>query len=140
VPRVVADTNIYISAYNFGGEPSKVLELAQEERIRLFISPSILEEIEQVQIRKFHSTIAYVDGVKSSILAFTTLVHPTETVTATTDDGDNRVLACGLAARADYIVSGDKKHLLGLKDFKGIAIVSVKDFLQRFQDKIMQAA
>jgi predicted nucleic acid-binding protein len=41
------------------------------------------------------------------------------------------VLECALAAEADYIVSGDKKHLLVLREFRGIRIVSPSDFLRR---------
>lgn len=44
------------------------------------------------------------------------------------DPDDNKVLACALAAHADYIVSGDG-HLLKLGVFKNIPIVTAKDFL-----------
>jgi len=37
-------------------------------------------------------------------------------------------LACALAAKAEYIVSGDK-HLLNLGSYKSISIVTVKEFL-----------
>jgi predicted nucleic acid-binding protein len=43
------------------------------------------------------------------------------------------VLECALAAEADYIVSGDKKHLLALQQFQGISIVSPADFLRRIK-------
>jgi len=41
------------------------------------------------------------------------------------------VLECALAAEADYIVTGDKKHLLTLREFHDIRIVSPSDFLRR---------
>jgi predicted nucleic acid-binding protein len=41
------------------------------------------------------------------------------------------VLECALAAKADYIVSGDRRHLLPLKAFRGIPIVSPAEFLRR---------
>jgi predicted nucleic acid-binding protein len=40
-------------------------------------------------------------------------------------------LECALAGEADFIVSGDKKHLLALRQFQGIPIVSPADFLRR---------
>jgi predicted nucleic acid-binding protein len=62
------------------------------------------------------------------------LIFPTERVTgATPDPGDEMVLECALAAEADYIVSGDKKHLLALQQFQGISIVSPADFLRRIK-------
>ena len=40
------------------------------------------------------------------------------------DDADNdHVIACAVAARADIIVSGDK-HLLNLREYRGIRIVT----------------
>jgi predicted nucleic acid-binding protein len=41
------------------------------------------------------------------------------------------VLWGALTAEADYIVSGDKKHLLPLRQFRRIPIVSPSDFLRR---------
>ena len=46
------------------------------------------------------------------------------------DPTDNRVIECAIAASADVIVSGDK-HLLRLKSYAGIPIISVRDFLGR---------
>ena len=43
--RVVADTNVYISALNFGGVPDQVLALARRGLIAVFVSKPILEEI-----------------------------------------------------------------------------------------------
>ena len=43
--RVVADTNVYISALNFGGVPDQVLALARRGLIAMFVSKPILEEI-----------------------------------------------------------------------------------------------
>ncbi len=48
----------------------------------------------------------------------------------TSDPGDEKVLECALAADAERIITGDKKHLLLLRDFRGIAIVSPADFLR----------
>ena len=45
------------------------------------------------------------------------------------DEDDNRVLECAVAGKADFIVSGDK-HLLRLGSYEGIAILTVRQFLQ----------
>ena len=42
---------------------------------------------------------------------------------------DDAVLACALAAQATYIVSGDP-HLLGLKRYRSIQIISPHTFLE----------
>jgi len=52
---------------------------------------------------------------------------------ATRDPGDEKVLECSLAAEADAIVTGDKRHLLPLLKFRDVEIVSPADFLRRLQ-------
>jgi predicted nucleic acid-binding protein len=51
--RVFLDTNIYISALVFRGEPRKVLTYAEARRFALYISPTIQIELERAlkQIR-----------------------------------------------------------------------------------------
>ena len=49
------------------------------------------------------------------------------------DPDDETILECALAAEADYTVSGDKRHLLPLRQFRGIPIVSPSDFLRRLK-------
>jgi predicted nucleic acid-binding protein len=62
------------------------------------------------------------------------LVFPTDRATgATRDPDDEMILECAQAAEASYIVSGDKKHLLSLRQFRGIPIVSPADFLRRLR-------
>ena len=58
------------------------------------------------------------------------LVFPNQRASgATPDQGDEKVLECALAAEADVIVTGDKKHLLALRKFRDVEIVSPTDFL-----------
>jgi predicted nucleic acid-binding protein len=52
------------------------------------------------------------------------LVQPVTIAPAILDDpDDDQVLACAMAARADLIVSGDRRHILPLGKFEGIPIV-----------------
>jgi predicted nucleic acid-binding protein len=46
------------------------------------------------------------------------------------DPADNQILACALSGKAHVIVSGDRRHLLQLKEYKGITIVRPVDFLR----------
>ena len=39
------------------------------------------------------------------------------------------ILECALVANATHIISGDKRHLLILKQFRGIRILSPAEFL-----------
>ena len=129
MPRVVADTNVYISALNFAGTADEVLALSRAGAIAVFISLPILEEIEAVLIRKFRWTAPRVREAARAIRTFAVLVNPSESVNVVRDDEpDNRILECAIAASADVIVTGDQ-HLLKLKRFRDTVIVSPREFL-----------
>ena len=51
--KVVVDTNIFVSAILFGGNCEKILNLAEENRIKLVTSPDILKELKEVLQKKF---------------------------------------------------------------------------------------
>ena len=127
--RAVADTNVYISALNFGGTPEEVLGLGRARTIQLFISPSILEEIEEVLLRKFYWSARNVREASTAIQEFAQLIHPREAIhLITEDEPDNRILECAVEANADCIITGDR-HLRQLKTFRGISIVSPREFI-----------
>jgi len=64
------------------------------------------------------------------LLGYLQVIPTTEQITViTADDDDNRVLECARAANADFIVTGDRRHLLPLGSYQGIAIISPADFL-----------
>jgi len=46
------------------------------------------------------------------------------------DPKDDMVVATAVAARADYLVTGDRRHLLPLGGYQGVRIVSVRTFLE----------
>jgi len=132
VPRVVADTNIYISAFNFGGQASRVLELAQEEALELVVSPAILQEIQGVLIKKFKWSTGQALAAISNILRFCEMVEPSKFLDVVkADHADNRILECALAGRAEAIISGDKQ-LLKLGEWEGIVILDLRQFLETF--------
>jgi predicted nucleic acid-binding protein len=50
----------------------------------------------------------------------------------TKNPADTAVLQAAVEGRATHIVTGDKKHLLPLKTYQGIPIVTPRDFLSEF--------
>lgn len=128
--RVVADTNIYISALNFGGVADDVLALARTEKIRLYIARPILYELQGVLAKKFKWQPAQIRDAVRNIIGYTTLVSPMESVSIIKhDEPDNRILECAVASKADIIVSGDQ-DLKRLQRYRGIEIVSPREFLK----------
>lgn len=135
-PKVLFDTNIYISAIIFGGNPRQCLELARNGEIQLIVSKSILLELAEKLRDKFNWPEEDIADVIFGISVFAKLITPGKKINLIkADPSDNRILEASLEAKTDYIVSGDKKHLLSLKAFEEIPIISSKHFLDLFYDK-----
>ena len=133
--RVVADTNVYVSALVFGGKPQAILDQAQEGWIELFISDEILEEITRVLREKFHRTPDELQSDTTALEAITTRVRPVERVKVIQDDPtDNVILEAAVAADAEIIISGDR-HILALGSFRGIPMMRVAEFLETHRER-----
>ena len=133
--KVVFDTNILIAAFITEGICAKLLLRARKKQAHLFICPFILREFQHALTKKIK---AGKDEVKDALEliseAAKETIHPTNEVTGVCRDADdNNILACALAAEADYIVTGDK-DLLELKSYRGIKIITPKDFELLFED------
>ena len=94
--RVVYDTNVAVSAtLQPAGIPAALIALAIAKRVRLVVSPPIVEEYHNVLIRpKFALDAHTVAGFLHDLTTAATMVHPTKTVAAALDEDDNRFLEC----------------------------------------------
>ncbi len=131
---VTADTNIYVSAYQFGGLPRRFVDLAAAGEFRLDISGAILNETLAVMRNKFQWSAEALRALQEDVRGYTRHNTPGETLNVIkTDPSDNRILECAIAAKSDFIVSGDARHMLPLAQYKGIPIVKVSAFLETLQ-------
>ena len=80
--KIVADTNVIVSAIIFGGKPQAILDLAQDGHIELFISDDILAETTRILHDKFQRTPAQLALDVMTLEAFTSRVHPVEEIDA----------------------------------------------------------
>ena len=128
--RVVADTNVLISAFLAKGNENKIIELAKIGKIKLILSLIVKEEFEEaLKYSKFGFSFEQIEKAAYEISNIIELVSSTSNFDAIREDpDDNRILEAAFDGKADYIISGDQ-HLLKLKEFKGIKIVNAKDFL-----------
>jgi len=133
VPRIVVDTNVLVSSL-FGGRPREVMELWRDGQFVLCLSDEIVAEYLEVLMRFGHPKreIEEFLALLSEEGERVVFVSPRERIgEVVADPEDNRFLECAVAAGAEMIVSGDR-HLLGLKEFRGIQIVSPAGFLTWF--------
>jgi putative PIN family toxin of toxin-antitoxin system len=132
IPKIVIDTNIYISAIFWGGKPREIVELGRNGYIWVFSSAEIEKEIDEKLRLKFKLDA---DEAVHIILDFSTFTIPvkiTKRIEAVNDDpDDDKFIECAVSSGADYIVSGDK-HLLKLKEYEQIKIINAADFLSFF--------
>jgi putative PIN family toxin of toxin-antitoxin system len=129
--RVVFDTNVFVSALVLpGGRAEEALARIVEGTDRLLLSKPILDELLGVLARKFSRDREELARVAVWLEELAEWVRPARRVTAAADEPDNRVLECASAGRADAIVTGDKA-LLQLKNFEGIHILTLRDYLSR---------
>ncbi len=125
--RAVYDTNIFISGLFWDGPPKELIKRAINKDLELFVSPFILAEVSKI-LRKFGKDEKDVASVERGILNISSFVQPKSALDIVRDKKDNRVLECALDARCSYLVTGDR-DLLVLKEFKGVKIVTPREFL-----------
>lgn len=127
---VVFDTNVLLSGIGWRSKPFRCLELARSGIIEGVICPEILEELTEKLQQKLKFTDTQVIDTIADLLSFLRLVTITNTLNViTTDPDDNMVLECAVLGNATHIITGDKRHLLPLGNYQGIAIVNATDFL-----------
>ena len=139
VLRVVLDTNVIVSGLiASSGGPFDVLEAHRRGEFILLVSELILDEVEQVLARPFFRqkrsiTPDVVAAVIRLLRGDAVIVNPqTRLVVVAHDPDDDRILECALEGSADYLVTGDH-HLLALRRYRDLAIVSPADLLARLE-------
>lgn len=128
--RVVVDTNVLISGYLWRGAPRRVLDLTRTDQWLLLSSSATLQEfIRVLTYKKFGLTpdevIPFIDDLRH-ISEFVHVTSKLQPIAA--DPTDNIFLNLAIDGNANVIVSGDR-HLLELKAFQHISILSVRAFL-----------
>ena len=125
----VFDTNVLIAAIITEGVCSKLLHRARSREFSLVSCPFIMAEIRRVLSKKFRLSH---DEAASAIEPISEAIehvikHNVKITDICRDADDDNVLACALAAKAAYLVTGDA-DLLALKNFRGVKIITPRDF------------
>lgn len=138
--RVVLDTNVLISALLWKGRLISLYNFINERKIILCFSKATLSQLIKV-IHYPHiitkakkEEINFEENIKT-LISSSIIVQTKEIPDVIKEDPfDNNFLACAVSCRASFIIFGDK-HLLKLKEFQGIPIVSPRDFLKIIKKK-----
>lgn len=127
--RLVLDTNIVVSAaLKTEGLERTVLLVAITRPARLYVSRAIMEEYRDVLGRP---ELRIRRGLRSRLLQLlenrSHFVRAVQSLRVTTDPEDNIFLECADAARADYLVTGNKRHFPAY--WKRTKIITSREFL-----------
>lgn len=135
--KIVLDTNILLSGMIFPGSlPAKVLDLARNRTIEAYTSPFIVSELKKVLMLKFNYSSEEVELFVGEIITFCKVVITQRKYHLIKGyEKDNNILDCAFFAKADYLVTGDKKHILPLKETDDTKIVSAREFMEIIEQK-----
>jgi putative PIN family toxin of toxin-antitoxin system len=131
--RAVFDTNVFLSAFIFGGKPEEAFQAARRGRCLLVVTPPILAEVARILTEKFEWDEEDIEDAIRTIGRVAEVEKPDEKFGVLEDEADNRILECAVAGNADFIVSGDR-HLLSLGKFRGIPILRAAESLSRLEE------
>jgi putative PIN family toxin of toxin-antitoxin system len=135
--RAVFDTTILVSAFltaRTGGVVTELLRLCSEGTVALYLSTAILDETEDVLLnrahlrRRFQYTDAAVGAYCRTVGVLATVLHDVRTTPVVRDPNDDMIIACAIAAKADYLVTRDR-DLLELRMHRRVTILTPEALL-----------
>ncbi len=133
--RIVLDNNVFISGIFWKGVPNEIIKIAEKGRLEIFTTKEILKELFSVLKREkfrflFEEAKTEINEVFEKILGLVKICEPVKEIRVIKKDpSDNKFLACAISCQATFIVSGDV-HLLELKEFQRISIISPRKLLK----------
>jgi len=136
IVRLVLDTNIVVAALLWAGPPRRLLNRAiDDETIALYSTPVLIDELAHtLQYPKFTQRIGLFATTPAELVAqytaLVTLLSPLQVPRVIEGDADDdHVIAAAVAAHAQLIVTGDRRHLLPIGTHQGIAILTAREAL-----------
>lgn len=131
IHKIVIDTNVFISALLFRGPTSRLVSFWQKGTVSVLLSSEALKEYARVlAYPKFKLKKKEIWGLlEQELLPYVIPVKVKKHLNVISQDpSDNKFLELAQAGSADFILSGNK-HILDLKDFRGIQIMTPAEFI-----------
>ena len=134
--KAVLDTNVWLSAAFWEGEAFKLVSTIQRRKIEVIVTKKILLEIVEVlnkeaKFQKFikDRKLAIGDLLRTITSLGKLIDSKTRLSIVKEHSSDNKFVECAIDGKAEFIVSYDK-HLLKLKEYKGIKILSPTKYMR----------
>ena len=138
--RAVFDTNLLVSAFltrdNPGGVTTELLRFVIGSAIDIYLSVEIADEVVETLLESDRFRPRYlfsqeqVGQYHADLLTLATVVDdpPAMPGAVPRDPDDDKIVACAVAAGAEYLVSRDR-DLLSLGSYAGITIIAPEEFI-----------
>jgi putative PIN family toxin of toxin-antitoxin system len=140
IPKVVLDSNVLLRALlSRTGPSAELLEQVLQGRIQLVLSPTIVREVRKGFFKptvrqRYPLSLQDIAEYLARLQRLSVLLPADVDVKGgSRDPKDNPILACAVSGGADFLITDDRRHLLPMKHFHGVQIVSVPDFLKRLR-------
>ena len=132
-PIVVYDINILFSSVGWRGTPHHCIELARQGKVEGLTCQEILDGLAEKLTTILDFSPSQTRNTIEDFRGFLRLVEITNTLKVVIrDPEDDKIIECAVVGEATHIVTGDKRHLLPLGNYRGIPIVTAADFLRQF--------
>ena len=132
--RVTLDTNVLVSATFWYGDSNEIIKKVENKEFELVLSKAIIDEFvevlnsEEIQEKITNKNLEMKRTVQK-IVSLSSIIEPRINLDVIKHDpNDNKVLECAKEGKVDFIISSDN-HLLKLKNFEGIKIITPRDFI-----------
>ena len=97
--------------------------------VQSIVSPNIIDELRRILKNKLGFEPDQIESFINILSGHSETVVPRHALRVIKNDpSDDRILECAVEGQANLIVSGDR-HLLSLKTFRGISILTVREFI-----------
>jgi uncharacterized protein len=137
---VVLDSNLIVSAFlNPQGAASKALQIALESFDIASSKETLAELVDVLKRDKFDKyaakslRMAKLEQYAQAVVYYEVSLEISSTITDCTDPKDNKFLALAITAKAKVLISGDKRDLLVMHPYRGIDIVSLREFIDHYE-------
>jgi uncharacterized protein len=131
--RLVLDTNVVVSALLWDGPPRRLLRIGRGAGVTFFTSPPLLAELTDILSRpkferKITASLLSIDQLVDLYAEMVVVVRPISIPRLASDPDDDVVIGTAIAAKADFVVTGDRT-LLSVMQYEGGRIISVSGAL-----------
>ena len=131
MPRVVVfDTNILFSAIGWQGTPFECIEQSRAGVVDAVTCAELLDELSEKLTNKLgFSSEQAADAIVDLLTHLRVVAISGQLRAVVADPDDDKTVECAVIAGASHIVTGDRRHLIPMKRFQGIEIVTAAQFL-----------